>query len=200
MEATNQKMNLLKLVFTVLFYLAVSIPFSYGQLAGIYLSKEDFNSNSISTYAVDGGKLRRGVNGSLVLVDEIGNQSIFKREEIYGYQNGNDVYRNFCKGDNFKNCGFYKIEDESGIIVYSKPANAPRTGIQIEYYYSLNRDTQIKSFTRMSLLEDFALNRSFTDYLLKTPVDKLKQRSHGRFIINVAYNKFKIHSEDSARR
>ena len=183
-----------------MFCLTALVPFSYGQIAGIYLSKEDFNGDKISTYAVEGGKLRRGVNGSLVLVDEVGNQSIFKKQKVYGYRNGNDVYRSFCKGNMFKNCGYYKIEDESGLIVYSKPSHAPRVGTQIEYYYSLTRDTPIKSFTRINLLEDFALNRPFADYLLKTPLDKLKQASHGRFVINEVYNKFVIHSEDSARR
>jgi hypothetical protein len=74
-------------------------------------------------------------SNKLVLRSE-GNKSVFKHQDIYGYFDGESTYRYFINTGAKGAKGYFRIEDTSGLIIYSQKHHHFRNN-SIGFYYSI---------------------------------------------------------------
>lgn len=156
-------------------------------LNGIYLTNEDFRrdvlkrphiTDSLNFIFVDWA-------GDLILVRN-GHHTQVSIDSIFGFHNGTSKYRTYTKSTTvFRDRGYYKVEDEGAIIVYSRRGWRD-TAHSTFYYYSMNSDSDIIWLNRRNLRKLFRhehLSRS-----LRKNRSRLYERDGQHLVINNILN------------
>jgi len=128
-----------------------------GKSSGIYLSKEDFIKNRISS-CVEQDK-SNGLEQKLdeVILTRDGKKYKLAFGTFYGYYKDGSRYRAYSSGLKAVSYqGYYKIESDSNIFVYSKLVYTPKTNGRTWYYYSETLDSPMKRLTIKNMRKDFA--------------------------------------------
>ena len=166
--------------------LAQEIP--SANLSGIYLSKEDFASNSISfAHEIDSKHyLQIDLNRNIILVrNDITTK--FGPGECFGYHYRSDKYRAYSERWSWRTyIGYYKIEDEGTLIVYSKRGHHKSLNA-IFYYYSQSADSPILRLNIKNLKKEFPDNPELVGQLKKHR-SSLKKRRGNHLVVNNIIN------------
>lgn len=155
--------------------------------AGVYT---DFSAFSANTYSdsiclnTKGDKLKLG-NNSIVKIQTInGYKKNYKLGEIYGYFDGKDKYRYYYDDKNEAGLlGYFKIESQKGIIIYSNWALHGGT----TYYYSTELDTPLKTLNYKNLIRDFT-NENFNKEL--RALKETSKKKESALQVSALYNKY----------
>jgi hypothetical protein len=114
---------------------------------GVFKSKDDFVNHH---YSDSSKPVFINLKGELVLVSE-GHHQYLQPWQIFGFEKGNSFYRSFVdRRGFFSRTGFYKIEDQHDIIVYSQPG-IYKTSRKTFYYFSNTIDSRIYRLTARNL-------------------------------------------------
>ena len=184
-------MKYLKIFLIVLLF---TFSKAQSQSGGLFLSADDFQKRTYSVEVVD-GTISIGTANSLVVKDENGKKK-YPFENVVGYSYNGELFRAYGKKSTFGNYGFYKIEDQSGLIIYSHPVFVPKSGVVQAYYYSLSYHSPIKELSRKNLMQDFVFNKEMLSYLIETRNSKLMEKVHGKFAVNEAMERFHVRVAD----
>ena len=120
--------------------------------SGIYLTESDFLKNKISLYARDDAfnYLERSLDD--VILMRGGKKFKLSKGSFFGYSKQGARYRFYQDDAKFlPTYGYYKIEEDSGIVIYSKEVTALKTGTHTWYYYSETLDSPVKKLSSKSL-------------------------------------------------
>jgi hypothetical protein len=155
---------------------------------GIFKTTGSYFHNQYSdSVCLDNKKnsIHKGYSYNLVIRAD-GNKTTFKCNEIYGYYDGKDTYRYFKTNGIKGPKGYFKIEDTSGLIIYSQIHYYFRHR-SIDYYYSKGLGDPINILDIKSLKSDFD-NTDFFKWAneLKT----LNQKNGSVFFVNELYKKY----------
>jgi hypothetical protein len=120
--------------------------------SGIYLTESDFLRNKITLFAADDLSNHLDFILGDVILTRAGKKFKLSKGTFFGYIKDGVRYR-FYRDDTrfFPDNGFYKIEEESGVVIYSRVVTAPKTGAHTWYYYSEKLDSPIKKLSPRSL-------------------------------------------------
>ena len=131
--------------------------YSAEKSSGIYLSKEDFIEDKISLYAEH--DTRNGIEQKLdnVILTRDGKKYKLAYGTFYGYYKDGFRFRSYSGSEkSISYRGYYKIESDSNIFVYSRLVYTPKTSGRTWYYYSETLDSPVKRLTTKNMLKDFA--------------------------------------------
>ncbi len=184
-------MKYLKIVLIVLLF---TVSKAKSQSGGLFLSAADFQKHVYSVEVAD-GTISIGSSNAIVVKDENGKKK-YPFESVVGYSYNGELFRAYGKKSTFGNYGYFKVEDQSGVVIYSHPVYVPKTGVVQAYYYSLSVFDPIKELNRKNLMQDFALNREMVAFLLETRNHKLQEKVNGKFAVNEAMARFHIRVAD----
>jgi hypothetical protein len=156
---------------------------------GIYLSEKDYANNVISFLATTDKH-----NG---LVEQLGTIVVVRNGEkqkypfgiIYGYYHNGYKYRSFESQSRLLGTyGYYKVIDDSGLIVYSKPSRNRRSNGYLFYYYSNTPVSPIMAISKKNIKRDFKERPRFVQLVSKSLYRReYIQRVNGRLVINEIY-------------
>ena len=161
--------------------------FSKDRSNGIYFTMDDLKHNRIANQRITNAQndLRIDFRNNLIVVRE-GNQTLLRYGTIAGYYKNGCRYRAY--GKNKSTYGFYKVVDESGLIVYSRRVSNPKTGGHTWCYYSKTIDSQIRSLTAKNIRLDFHDNPGFIKAVFAAmKSSSLMDTNDGRTKINELY-------------
>jgi hypothetical protein len=157
---------------------------------GLFRSKEDFIRNEISD--------RRISDSLYYLVEDFSGKLIFTRngmreeipfESIFGYYNQGVKYRAFKDSKSILPVsGYFKLEDEDAVIVYSKYGYLKSANTKF-YYFSRTIDSAIVRLTVKNLSKEFPASKEFTSALKKSKYE-LGDRKGEHSIVNNIIRKF----------
>lgn len=120
--------------------------------SGIYLTESDLLKNKVSLYAKDDGfnYLERSLDD--VILMRAGKKFKLSKGSFFGYSKQGARYR-FYQNDAkfFPTYGYYKIEEQSGVVIYSKEVTAHKTGTHTWYYYSETLGSPVRKLSLKSL-------------------------------------------------
>jgi hypothetical protein len=184
-------MNYIKIFSIALMF---TISKAQSQNGGLFLSADDFQKRAYSVEVGD-GTISIGSSNAIVVKDENGKKK-YPFESVVGYSYKGELFRAYGKKSTFGNYGYFKVEDQSGLIIYSHPVYVPKSGVVQAYYYSLSTFDPIKELNRKNLMQDFALNREMVAFLLETRNHKLHEKIRGKFAVNEAMARFHIRIAD----
>ena len=175
-----------------LWILFVFVPTSFaqeitsGNSSGIYLTKEDFTNSSISfAHEIDSRNcLQIDLNSNIILVrNAIATK--FRYGECFGYHYKGDRYRAYSVGWSwFTYIGYYKIEDERTLIIYSKRGHH-KSPNAIFYYYSRLADSPIFGLNIRNLKKEFPDNPELVGKLKKHRSSLYKRRGNHLVVNNI---------------
>jgi hypothetical protein len=134
--------------------------------SGIYLTAQDFRENKLSSHAVTDSRNSLHQHSDNVILVRDGKKSKLSFGKLSGFYK--DGFRYRAHGSRkrlFSTYGYYKIIDESGLIIYSKYSAPHKSGGRMWYYYSVSIDSPIKSLTPANLQKDFADYPVFLDFV-----------------------------------
>jgi hypothetical protein len=131
---------------------------------GIYITQADLQSNTMSLHALtDDRNCLHEQLGTITLIRD-GKKSKLSYGDLSGYYKDGFRYRaHGNKKKFFESYGYYKVLDDSGLIIYSKRSTTHKTAGRLWFYYSFSIDSPIRSLTPASLREDFAEYPEFLD-------------------------------------
>lgn len=187
----------LKMKTTFLFgwiLLLMCLPVSYGQSArckkigGIYKSSDSYIQNHCSdTVCLDKKKnyIHEGFSNKVVIRAD-GIKSTLKGSEVYGYFDGNNTFRYFKTNEIKGPKGYFKIEDTSGLVIYSQINHYFRHS-SISYFYSKGLNDPIKILDIKNLTSDFN-NIDFINWVKE--LKSLNQKIDDIFLVNELYHRF----------
>jgi hypothetical protein len=120
--------------------------------SGIYLTDSDFLKNKITLFAPDDSNNRLEFVLGDVILTRNGKKYKLSNGSFSGYLKDGVRYR-FYRDDKkfFPDNGFYKVVEESSVVIYSRVVTTPKTGKHTWYYYSDKLDSPIKKLSSSSL-------------------------------------------------
>lgn len=183
------------------FFLIIILTGSLGANAqpvhGVYLTEDDFKSNTLSYSAsTDPGNYIVVERDKLELFRN-GEKTTFKPGSVYGYFQDGVKYCGYRKSLFFNRFRYYKVIDESGLIVYALESSGHKVSGYTFYYYSLDLSSPIIRITKRAIRKSFAYYPEFVSQVN----DRMDDQSvwvvdeHGRTILNKLYVQF-IHTND----
>jgi len=108
---------------------------------GVFATQEDFLNNRV-TYAVDDCQLNRKFNKDIVAIHR-GEKIRFDFRFIYGYSDGQNLYRAYGVKNLWTDHGYYKIVYDKDLVIYKRTLTDYRANTQTYYYFSLSKDSPI---------------------------------------------------------
>lgn len=154
---------------------------------GIYLSKDDLQTNNISMLATTDNYNFLQQRLDDVIVMRRGVESRHKFGEIGGYYKDGYRYRAF--GDKvswFRSYGYYKIIDDADLIIYSRRIS----GRQTLYFYSKTLSSPIKRIQPKNIKEDFAEHPEFVRLATAAcKTNTIVEFKGGRTVLNDLYTR-----------
>jgi hypothetical protein len=176
--------QVLKYFFTVVALLGTTGGWAQNppidNLIGVYSTKEDFIANKISYQherdAANDLKVDFNIN---IILKRKGVITKIRHGEVFGYYYQGQKYITFgIKRNLFSDIGYYKIEDEGLLIIYSEPGYRQNAD-HVFYFYSRQLDSPVRRLTFSHLRSDFKENQAFIDSLRKyrhTAKDRLNMK------------------------
>jgi hypothetical protein len=157
--------------------------------SGIYLTEKDYVNNVITFLATTDDRNTLAEKLSTVVVVRDGLKQIYRFGTIYGYYKDGFKYRAFGSTTKlFGSYGYYKVVDDSGLIIYSKPSSSRRSNGYLFYYYSNTASSQIKVISKKNVVTDFKDRPRFVQLVSKSLRKRgYTQRVNGRLLINEIY-------------
>ena len=191
-----RKVKLKLLSFLILITLGVSTATAQSQTAtvGIYITESQFLNNTPSqVFEVE--NLMTDVDLSLfqkLTIRSTDGLHELEYGSLYGYKLGRGRFRAYGKKGGFDEYGYYKIIDDSGVVIYSRMIHPHKTDTGPTYYFSKNLHDPIKLFTFHEFKKAYSNNPQFLDkikpafksyYLSLIQID-----SNGSAVLNTLYN------------
>jgi len=152
MQMTGFKVIVFLTGFTLLCRETIAQHFVVSGGSGIYLTESDFIKNSITLFAEnDAANLLEHSLGDVTLT-RAGKKYKLGRGSFFGYYQDGERYRYYQDDTKIlPSYGYYKIIEESGVVVYSRVVSGPKTGEHTWYYYSDTVNSPIKRLSVKSL-------------------------------------------------
>lgn len=182
--------NLLILLFAFLvfgFKINEKQPTECKKWGGVYKSLNTFLKKQLSDSVCienKGNSVYEGLLNKIVI--KIGKEKMtFNPGDIFAYSDGENNYRFFETTGAMSAYGYFKIEDTSGLILYSQIHFSYRHS-STAYYYSKDLNTSIKLLTVSNLDKDFK-NDEFISEIKK--LKNITNKSGVSFEVNTLYKK-----------
>ena len=156
---------------------------------GIFMTLQDLATNNVSEQ-IKTDDLNTVVNlDDNVLLIRHGLEQRYKFGTLSGYYKDGYRYRAFGKKSIFSASGYYKVLDDTGLIIYSKRSGSNhKTGGKTFYYYSTGWDAPVRKLTKQNLKEDFLHDPVFVDAATSTLQGQVfLTEKNGRMLINDLY-------------
>jgi hypothetical protein len=135
-------------IFMKAFKILVFVSLTFGALVtyaqspcGVFATQEDFLNNRV-TYAADDCKLNRKFNKDILAIHR-GEKVRFDFRFIYGYSDGQNLYRAYGVKNLWTDHGYYKIVYDKDLVIYKRTLTDYRANTQTYYYFSLSKDSPI---------------------------------------------------------
>lgn len=156
---------------------------------GIFRTTEDFIHGNIALKHVsDHHHYIEEKLGVEFLLVRNGERVKFNSREINGYYKDGYKYRTFCQKGILKDCGFYKVVDDSALIVYTRKSHNQKTNGRIWYYYSIAQERPIKRLNTRNIRKDFYQRTEFVDLAIFSLKNKtFMQIADDQLMINKLY-------------
>lgn len=143
---------------------SIIMMFSYFVFAqSNYGSKLIYNSKQVGKSGSDTLKIKNIhaalLSNSLIVKLDNNKKIVFKKDEVWGYQDQKGIYYRYNEGQ------FYKVQQLDALIIYSQ-----RTGFKSldkDYYFSKTLDSKIINLSRKNLKKEFSDNNCFLEKLDK---------------------------------
>lgn len=122
--------------------------------SGIYLTEQDFLNNTLSLFSKDDADNHLDVVLGDVTLTRNGKTSKLKKGSFFGYYQDGVRYRYYRNGLRvFPSKAYYKILEDSGVVIYSRVATAYKRSPRTWYYYSENVSSPVKKISGNSISE-----------------------------------------------
>jgi hypothetical protein len=108
---------------------------------GVFATQDDFLANEV-TYRFDDCEVKRKLNKDLVAAHR-GQKMRFDFRFIYGYFDGENLYRAYGVKNLWTDHGYYKIIYDKDLIIYQRTLTDYRSNTQTHYYFSTSKDSPI---------------------------------------------------------
>ena len=157
---------------------------SSANFSGIYLTRKDFISSSISlAHEIDPiNYLQIDLNGNIILIRN-GRATKFRYGECFGYHYKGSKYRAYgVRWTWLTDIGYYRIEDEGTLIIYSKRGHH-KSPSAIFYCYSRSADSPIFRLSIKNLKREYPDNPELV-LRLKKHRSSLTKRKGSHLVIN----------------
>ena len=135
---------------------------------GIYKDNADWLSNTV-TNAIKSNLLNHifvDLDNNLVLVRK-GDKQKIDFGNVAGYYQDGVRYRAYGSKGFFSLHGYYKVVDDTGLIIYTRRSKNHKTGGRTWYYYSVAPDSPIQKIKPSNLKKDFAGRPEFVAQSIK---------------------------------
>jgi heavy metal efflux system protein len=90
----------------------------------------------------------------------------FEFGELYAYADATHRYRAYGKKGSFDFFGYYKVVDDSGLIVYARKIQHRKGGPPVNYFFSTSLTDPVRMLTRHQLKNALAENPSFLEKVI----------------------------------
>ena len=158
---------------------------SSANFSGIYLTREDFTNNRISfAHEINSiNYLQIDLNSNIILIRN-GRATKFRYGECFGYHFKGSKYRAYgARWTWLTDIGYYRIEDEGTLIIYSKRGH-DKSPNAIFYYYSRSADSPIVRLNIKNLKKEFPDNPELV-LSLKRHRTSLKKKDNHLVVNNI---------------
>jgi hypothetical protein len=123
------------------FLLAVHLTSAAQSPCGVFASHLDFLESKVA-YKFDDCNFRIAVNKDIVARHE--DQRLrFDFDFIFGYTDGNNLYRAYSPPSLWTNRGYYQVIYDEGVVIYARTLKDHRSNVYTFFFYSLERDSPI---------------------------------------------------------
>jgi hypothetical protein len=129
---------------------------------GVFATQEDFLNNRV-TYAADDCQLNRKFNKDIVAIHR-GEKIRFDFRFIYGYSDGQNLYRAYGVKNLWTDHGYYKIVYDKDLVIYKRTLTDYRANTQTYYYFSLSKDSPILPLRKRFYSETPEVGKSIKVY------------------------------------
>jgi hypothetical protein len=192
-DQTSRKMKTTFIVWTLLIFCAVKLHSQDKDLpigSGVYLTEQDFSNNVLTDYSLtDDENYLVERFSKKVEVSRNGIKRVYRFGAIYGYLKDGIKYRSYGSSTKFfSDYGYYKVIDDSGLIIYAKKSSGHKSGGRLWYYYSNSLTSPLKLISKRNLRKDF----NDRPYFLELVAKSVKSREYlveveGKLLINQIY-------------
>ncbi len=184
----------MKSIFTLLFFSLLFSSLSFAQKdtscsrrAGVYKNYSDFILNNFSDSIClnnKGDNIRLGNNSVIKMSSSAGDKKTYPLGEIFAYCDGKDKYRYFYDDKNEGGLlGYFKIENEKGIIIYSQWNLHGGT----TYYFSKDFESPVKTLSKLNIERDYT-NEDFIKEI--KGLKELNKKRESALQLSSLYNKY----------
>jgi hypothetical protein len=108
---------------------------------GVFATQEDFLANNV-TYRFDDCEVKRKLNKDLFAAHR-GQKMRFDFRFIYGYFDGENLYRAYGVKNLWTDHGYYKIIYDKDLVIYQRTLTDYRSNSHTYYYFSTSKDSPI---------------------------------------------------------
>jgi hypothetical protein len=166
------------------FSIVEKYPTECKKWGGVYLSSNSYLQKQLSDSVCVADKRVCVYEGTLnkIVIKTGKEKRIFNPGEIFAYSDGENIYRYFQTSETMSPYGYFKIEDTSGLIIYSQKHFSYRHS-STGYYYSESINGLIKILNIKNLETDFA-NLTFVAEV-KSLVESLKNKSTEKAMVSI---------------
>jgi hypothetical protein len=125
-----------------------------GNGSGIFLTEQDFVKNNITLFAMNDAANHLDVVLGDVVLTRGGKSNKLSKGSFFGYYQDGVRYRYYRNGQRiFPSKAYYKILEDSGIVIYSRIATAYKRKPRTWYYYSDNTLSAIRKVSEKKFHE-----------------------------------------------
>ncbi len=164
---------------------------SCSEIGGVYKSYESFTKHNLDdSICLDIKKNKIITKFYKLIVKEGDHRRSYKNMNLWGYREGNDLYRFFDDHSFFGDFFYIKVLDYNGLILYSKEEadNTKISGAKVNFFYSLDLKSPIKKLNIKNLTNDFS-NTQFIEEISNLN-ELYAKNNNGIFKINILYLKY----------
>jgi hypothetical protein len=157
---------------------------------GIYLTENDFRSEKLSEVAPSSKNDFIAAELGTLKVYRNGIQKKYRFGEVFGYYQNGIKYRAYRRHLFFDRPAYYKVVDDSALIVYSNKSTGHKGPHYTYYYYSVNAGSPIIRISSRTIAKSFESNPDFVDQVNKAIRNKtvVQQDSTGVTELNKLFN------------
>jgi len=157
---------------------------------GIFVTDQDLANNKVSDQIQTDDLNTVVVNlDNKVLLIRRGFEQAYKFGTLSGYYKDGYRYRAFGKKSWRGTYGYFKVLDDSGLVIYSKRSHNHKTGGKTFYYYSKALDAPVRKLTAKNLRKDFPQDPAFVDAVTETLQGQVfLTQKNGHTLINDLYH------------